>query len=81
MFVNYQYQILLDRFFILARMEKLATTKLGWANEMQGDDNLVISLNEELRKLHDEKLQLLVSLQEFMLAGNNAFEFASVAHQ
>ena len=81
MFVNYQYRILLDRFFILARMEKLTSTKLRWAHEMQGDENLVATLNEELRKVHDEKLQLLVTLQEFMLAGNNTFEFASAAHQ
>ena len=43
-----EYRALLDRFFVLARMEKLATIKLRMSTEMGGKEELLDSLHEEL---------------------------------
>jgi hypothetical protein len=72
MFVATNYRMFLDRFFVLSRMERLATTRLHVALDMQNDEKLRASLHEALQLIHQQKLQLVADLQKLMLSSSTS---------
>ena len=72
MFHATRYRMFLDRLFVLARMEKLATTRLQVELDMQNDEQLRASLHEALLLIHQQKIQLLSDLQQLVLSSSTS---------
>lgn len=72
MFATTNYRMFLDRFFVLTRMERLATTRLHVALDLQNDEKLRASLHELLQLIHQQKLQLVADLQKLILASSTS---------
>ena len=62
-----RYRALLDRFFVLAEMEKLAAANLREAVQVKAATQQLAMFREELHLIHQEKLKLFANLQSLVL--------------